>query len=678
MELKIEQAIQQGVTAHKNGKLQKAERLYRAILQSQPAHPDANHNLGLIAVSVNKADVALTLFKAALEANPKIEQFWLSYIDTLIKEKQFDNAKRVLEQGKKQGVTGEKINFLKEHLTLITKKPKTKLSEQKKSLTLLEKRKKSNKQKNQKEAKIQNLKATSPSETEIKRLLHNYQNGLFSDAEKLALSITQEFPKHQFSWKVLGAVLKQTGRVSESLAASQKSVQLVPQDAEAHNNLGNTFKELGRLEEAEASYKQAIDLKPDYAVVHNNLGITLKELGRLDEVEASYAQAISLKPDYAEAHYNLGITLNELGRLDEAAASYTQAIWLKPNYPESHNNLGITLKELGRLDEAAASYTQAIELKPDFAEAMLNLSNALVYMGPMEEKIRTLQNVLQIDSDNYGLMAGVNLAICKFLEGDFLDSRKHLLAAAKIQEKTSLKFKSEKVYQKYLLNILRWHEEKYFHGYKTKTDRTLYAIGESHSLVSHQLPVQGAGSVMLCQAKLIKGCKQFHLGNSNKNQYKTQFESIFCSLPKASEVLLAIGEIDCRLNSGIIKYKNKFPEKELKEIIVTTVENYLTYILENNSEYQHNIIIQGVPCPNIDTESHSGKNVAELIDVIKIVNFELKSRSNEKGFDFLDVHKLTDRGDGFSNAIWHIDDYHLSPDGIQEAWRRYAAEYSYL
>ena len=107
MELTIEQALQQGLTAHQEGKLQDAERFYRAILRSQPTHPDANHNLGVIAVSFKKADLALPLFKTALEANPKIEQFWLSYIDALIKEKQFDNAKQVLEQAKTQGVAEE-------------------------------------------------------------------------------------------------------------------------------------------------------------------------------------------------------------------------------------------------------------------------------------------------------------------------------------------------------------------------------------------------------------------------------------------------------------------------------------------------------------------------------------------------------------------------------------------
>ena len=55
MELTIEQALEQGVAAHDAGNLQEAERAYRAILQSQPTPPGANHNLGLILLSVNKA-----------------------------------------------------------------------------------------------------------------------------------------------------------------------------------------------------------------------------------------------------------------------------------------------------------------------------------------------------------------------------------------------------------------------------------------------------------------------------------------------------------------------------------------------------------------------------------------------------------------------------------------------
>ena len=281
MELTIEQALQQGVAAHNEGKLQDAERLYRAILQSQPAHPDANHNLGLIVVSVNKADAALPLFKTALEANPKIEQFWLSYIDALVKANQLKNAKQTIQKAKKKGFDAKNLEAL--------------LSQSKVTANTKE-----------------------PSQEQLSILFEHYQNGRYVETEKLALTITQEFPKHQFGWKVLGAVLKHAGRTPESLVASQKSVQLAPQDAEAHSNLGNTLKELGRLDEAEASYTQAIALKPDFTEAHYNLGNHAQELGRLDEAEASYRQAIALKPDYAEAHSNLGITLQELGRLDEA------------------------------------------------------------------------------------------------------------------------------------------------------------------------------------------------------------------------------------------------------------------------------------------------------------------------------------------------------------------------
>jgi len=245
-------------------------------------------------------------------------------------------------------VAEDKLNLLETQLTPTARENKPKLAVQNKSLSFSEKRKKLAENKKKKTAKKLNLKANNPSQQQISSLLEHYQNGRFSEAEKLSISITQEFPKHQFGWKVLGAVLKQTGRMIESLTAMQKSVQLAPLDAQAHNNLGVPLQELGRLEEAAASYNQAIALKPAYAGAHSNLGVTLKELGRLDEAEASYTQAIALKPDYAEAHYNLGVTLQELGRLDEAEASYTQAIALKPDLAEAHKSLLACLFRLNK------------------------------------------------------------------------------------------------------------------------------------------------------------------------------------------------------------------------------------------------------------------------------------------------------------------------------------------
>lgn len=42
----VDEALRQAVAHHQAGRWQTAEELYRAILEIQPNHPDANHNLG--------------------------------------------------------------------------------------------------------------------------------------------------------------------------------------------------------------------------------------------------------------------------------------------------------------------------------------------------------------------------------------------------------------------------------------------------------------------------------------------------------------------------------------------------------------------------------------------------------------------------------------------------------
>ena len=83
MELTLDQALQKGIEAHKAGKLKEADRYYTAILKADPKHPDANHNMGVLAVGIGKVQEALLLFKAALEANPQMAQFWISYIELI-------------------------------------------------------------------------------------------------------------------------------------------------------------------------------------------------------------------------------------------------------------------------------------------------------------------------------------------------------------------------------------------------------------------------------------------------------------------------------------------------------------------------------------------------------------------------------------------------------------------
>jgi tetratricopeptide (TPR) repeat protein len=406
MELTIDQAIQKAVELHRAGKLHDAERLYRAILEAKPQHPDANHNLGVIAVSLNQTKAALPLFKTALEANPSQGQFWLSYIDALIKEKQFDHARNFIIQGKKAGLEGERIDGLEAQLTtsLLLQSSETLSINKFQTFTQERKNASAKKKEKEKKKKITPIKKNlnqvrSPFQVKMNTFLEYYQKGHYDLAENLAKEITQKYPEHQLGWKALGTIFKQAGKLQESLIANQKAIAISPNDADAHSSLGITLQELGRLEDAETSYKKAILIKPEYAEAHFNMGNTLQKLGRLEDAETNYKRAIAIKPEFAEAHYNLGNTFKELGRLDDAETSYNKAISIKPEYAEAHSNLGNLLKELGRLEDAEASYKKAISIKRDCIEAHYNLGNTLKELGRLEEAEASYSKAISIKSE---------------------------------------------------------------------------------------------------------------------------------------------------------------------------------------------------------------------------------------------------------------------------------------
>jgi tetratricopeptide (TPR) repeat protein len=500
-----------------------------------------------------------------------------------------------------------------------------------------------------------------------------HRNGNIDEAENLYRQILTIQPMHAKSHNNLGVLSNFRGRIEEAEKSFKKAIELKPDYAEAHFNLANKIANTKKFEEAEKIYRKAIELKPDYAAAYFNLGNTQKKLGKLDETEISYKKVVALKPDYAQAHYNLGVTLKGLKKLNDAEVSFKQAIILKSDYVEAYNNLGVILQKQGRLHEAEVILRKAIVLKPGFVEAIFNLSLVMDFLNNLEESIILLEKIIKINKNNQVLKAKVDLAIYRFLENNFSESKKLLLANQKINEETFFDFKNYKVYQEYLLKILSLHEKKTSTFNFRELEKKLYVIGESHSLVSHGLNIQTSGKDFLCVSFLIKGCKQSDLGSNNRNSYKYKFNSIFNSLPKQSKVLLTIGEIDCRLDNGILKYINNYPQKKIIDLITNTVENYLDYVFKLNSSAEHVIIIQGVPCPNINTKDISAEKVVELINMIRDFNKTLKRISKKKGFGFLDVHKLTDNGVGFSNNIWHLDAFHLSPEAMLEAWREHTS-----
>lgn len=63
-------------------------------------------------LDIGQGSEALSFFKNALEADPEIEQYWLSYIDALNKLGMVEDAEIVLNSAKRAGAASKHLDTL--------------------------------------------------------------------------------------------------------------------------------------------------------------------------------------------------------------------------------------------------------------------------------------------------------------------------------------------------------------------------------------------------------------------------------------------------------------------------------------------------------------------------------------------------------------------------------------
>ncbi|MDC1335561.1 tetratricopeptide repeat protein, partial [Planktomarina temperata] len=272
-ELTIDQALQQGVEAHKAGQVQEADRLYTAILKAQPKHPDANHNMGVLAVGVGKVETALPFFKTALEANPKVAQFWLSYIDALIKLGKLADGKAVLDQAKSKGAKGDGFNKLEQRLKDAGQEL-VEVSQVTAEAT----------------PKQPNILDSLKMDQAISLAKKKAKAGSTEEAKRIYQDILTRFPKNKRASDGLkGLVGTPVGKASKAEGAPKDELQSL---IALYNN--------GQLalvvEQAQILTKQY----PKAFAVWNLLGASVAQIGQLDQAIVAFKRVLAIKPDYAD------------------------------------------------------------------------------------------------------------------------------------------------------------------------------------------------------------------------------------------------------------------------------------------------------------------------------------------------------------------------------------------
>lgn len=257
-----------------------AEKLYRQVLVAQPAHADALHLLGVMAVQKGDALAGIEWIIQAVKINP-------AYLDAHLN---LANACLSLSRHQQALDSFDAALKLKPDLPDALNRRGAALS-----------------------------------------ALGRHTEALLSHEQ--ALKLKPDFPDAHNN---RGNALATLNRFDEALQAYGQALAIKADHFDALNNRGNVLVFLGHYQPALVSYDMAIGLVPHHVEALSNRANALRCLNRNEEALASCDLALRLQPDNLGALMNRGAILRGTNQTDAALACYEKILALAPAHADAH------------------------------------------------------------------------------------------------------------------------------------------------------------------------------------------------------------------------------------------------------------------------------------------------------------------------------------------------------
>ena len=244
--------------------------------------------------------------------------------------------------------------------------------------------------------------------------------------------LTQPSPIEKGSWATklaqahynLAIDLARAGRTDEAAVQYRETLQLNPDQADAHNNLGVLLlNQPGQLDEAIEHFKRVLTIDPQAATSHVSLGLTLARQGKIADGEKHFWEAVRIEPKYGDAHFHLGAALDHQGKVKEALSHYRKSLAANPGSADAHFRIGAILAGQGQAEAAIRHAREALQINPDHIEALHALAWTLatgeeVQRQEAEEAVRLARRACELTNQQHPLMLDT-LAIAYAAAGRF-------------------------------------------------------------------------------------------------------------------------------------------------------------------------------------------------------------------------------------------------------------------
>jgi tetratricopeptide (TPR) repeat protein len=257
----------------------------------------------------------------------------------------------------------------------------------------------------------------------------------FDEALTAYRAVVEIDPAFQLGRHGLAHILRRLGDHTGALEQFRAFAALAPDNIFAQLDVGKELQALGQMDEAQSAYREIIARDPKFrhgrhgmALLMRSLGdhaaalehfravleldrqnvwasqdvaVELLALGRLDEAEENFRAAVKKNGKFSYAWHGLGQIARRRGDHEEALRRFRVAAELEPKKVETLQDIATELRELGRLSEADEILQSAVERNPHSARALLIYANWRKERASRDEFIALLEKAVALEPGHF-------------------------------------------------------------------------------------------------------------------------------------------------------------------------------------------------------------------------------------------------------------------------------------
>lgn len=386
--------------------------------------------------------------------------------------------------------------------------------------------------------------------------------------------------------QTIGTAYRQLGKYNQAEARMRERLnliqQLFPQDGQllgdAFNELGGLLRETGRVEESISAYNASLKAfrsnglpnEISESIVLTNLALVYKRLGKYDKAEQMYLDALALRKTLddqdnrdllvSNSHHNLGALYRTMGQYATAATHLEQAMSMREHMMDDDNpELAMTRSMLASvydnldkqdqasvlIDKALATFTKIYGSQHPYVATTLTMKATIENSrGKYQEAIASLRQAADIYEAVYGKghpFYGSTISSMGVMEsqhGDIQHAREHLQEALRVYQQ-SLPADHPTIAETYI-NMARVEFED------DKPDAAKPLLEQAEAICAQS--DNTGGLAFKCQIDLADACSRL-----------AQWEQARQHLSKAQAMMTQLDQIDSRDKDTIKAIQARLP-----------------------------------------------------------------------------------------------------------------------